>query len=35
VTRAWCEKQCPKWLREMEEEGKLEIYGEEKAAPSH
>lgn len=35
VTRSWCEKQCPKWLREMEETGKLEIYGEEKAVPEH
>jgi formate dehydrogenase subunit gamma len=35
VTRAWCEKQCPKWLREMEEEGKLEVYGEEKPAVEH
>jgi len=35
VTRAWCEKQCPKWLHEMEEEGKLEVYGEEKTASSH
>lgn len=35
VTRSWCEKQCPKWLKEMEEEGKLEVYGEEKEAPSH
>lgn len=35
VTRSWCEKQCPKWLKEMEEEGKLEVYGEEKEAPAH
>ena len=35
VTRAWCEKQCPKWLREMEEEGKLEVFGEEKPAVEH
>ena len=35
VTRAWCEKQCPKWLREMEERGKLEVYGEKKAAAEH
>lgn len=27
VTRAWAEKQHPKWLREMEESGKLEVYG--------
>jgi formate dehydrogenase subunit gamma len=35
VTRSWCNKQCPKWLREMEESGKLEIYGEEKAVSEH
>lgn len=32
VDRSWAEKQCPGWLREMEEEGKLEVYGEEKKA---
>jgi len=25
VTRSWAEKQCPKWLREMEESGKLKV----------
>ncbi len=25
VTRSWAEKQCPKWLKEMEESGKLEV----------
>jgi formate dehydrogenase subunit gamma len=30
VTRAWLKKQHPKWLREMEEAGKLEVFGEEK-----
>ena len=28
VTRAWAKKQHPKWLKEMEESGRLEIYGE-------
>ncbi|MBN2568547.1 MAG: formate dehydrogenase subunit gamma [Deltaproteobacteria bacterium] len=28
VTRAWAKKQHPKWLKEMEESGKLEVYGE-------
>jgi len=32
VTRAWLVKQHPKWLREMEEAGTLEVYGEEKKA---
>ena len=32
VTRAWLKKQHPKWLREMEETGKLEVFGEEKKA---
>jgi formate dehydrogenase subunit gamma len=32
VTRSWAEKQCPKWLKEMEESGKLEVFGEEKEA---
>jgi formate dehydrogenase subunit gamma len=35
VTRAWLLKQHAKWLREMEEAGKLEVYGEEKAAGGH
>jgi formate dehydrogenase subunit gamma len=30
VTRAWLKKQHAKWLREMEEAGKLEVFGEEK-----
>jgi formate dehydrogenase subunit gamma len=30
VTRAWLKKQHAKWLREMEEAGTLEVYGEEK-----
>jgi formate dehydrogenase subunit gamma len=34
VTREWAKKQHPKWLREMEEHGKLIVYGEEKS-PSH
>jgi formate dehydrogenase subunit gamma len=32
VTRAWLKKQHAKWLREMEEARKLEIFGEEKKA---
>lgn len=32
VTRSWAEKQCTGWLREMEEKGALEVYGEEKEA---
>lgn len=35
VTRSWAEKQCPAWLKEMEHEGKLEVYGEEKKAVEH
>jgi formate dehydrogenase subunit gamma len=36
VTRAWAKKQHPKWLKEMEASGHLEVYGEEKKeAPSH
>jgi formate dehydrogenase subunit gamma len=35
VTRAWLKKQHPKWLKEMEHEGKLEVYGEEKKSPAH
>jgi formate dehydrogenase subunit gamma len=27
VTRAWLKKQNPNWLKEMEHEGKLAIYG--------
>jgi formate dehydrogenase subunit gamma len=30
VTRAWLVKQHPKWLREMEEAGKLEVCGQPK-----
>jgi len=30
VTRAWLKKQHAKWLKEMEAEGKLVVYGEEK-----
>ena len=30
VTRAWLKKQHPKWLKEMEHEGKLIVYGDEK-----
>lgn len=30
VTRAWLKKQHPKWLHEMEEAGKLVVYGAEK-----
>jgi formate dehydrogenase subunit gamma len=32
VTRAWLKKQHPKWLKEMEEEGTLEVYGEKKGS---
>ena len=35
VTRAWVKKQHPKWLHEMEESGKLVVYGEEKKPSSH
>ena len=35
VTRAWLKKQHPKWLKEMEHEGKLVVYGEEKASTGH
>lgn len=31
VTREWAKKQHPKWLHEMEESGKLEVFGEEKS----
>jgi len=30
VTRGWLKKQHPGWLREMEHEGKLVVFGEEK-----
>ena len=32
VTRAWLKKQHGKWLKEMEEEGTLEVYGENKGS---
>jgi formate dehydrogenase subunit gamma len=32
VTRAWLKKQHGKWLKEMEEEGTLEVYGETKGS---
>ncbi|ABC78247.1 formate dehydrogenase subunit gamma [Syntrophus aciditrophicus] len=35
VTRAWLKKQHPKWLKEMEEEGKLVVFGEEKTNAGH
>jgi formate dehydrogenase subunit gamma len=35
VTRAWLKKQHPKWLRQMEENGTLEIFGEEKDIAEH
>jgi formate dehydrogenase subunit gamma len=35
VTRAWLLKQHPKWLKEMEHEGKLVVYGEEKTGGGH
>jgi len=35
VTRAWLLKQHAKWLKEMEHEGKLVVYGEEKAGGGH
>jgi formate dehydrogenase subunit gamma len=31
VTRAWLAKQHPKWLKEMEAAGKLEVFGQEKS----
>jgi formate dehydrogenase subunit gamma len=34
VTRAWAKKQHPLWLKEMEESGHLEVYGEEKKTDS-
>jgi len=35
VTREWLKKQHPKWLKEMEHEGTLIVYGEEKQAKGH
>jgi len=35
VTRAWLKKQHPKWLKEMEHQGTLEVYGEEKKPVAH
>jgi formate dehydrogenase subunit gamma len=35
VTRAWLKKQHPKWLREMEENGTLEVFGKEKPGAGH
>ncbi len=35
VSRAWLKKQHPKWLKEMEREGKLEVYGVEKKRSVH
>jgi formate dehydrogenase subunit gamma len=32
VTKAWVKKQHPKWLKEMEEDGTLVVYGEEKCS---
>lgn len=32
VTKAWVKKQHPKWLKEMEKEGTLVVYGESKPA---
>jgi len=34
VTRNWLKKQHPKWLKEMEHEGTLEVYGGEKKKPA-
>ncbi len=31
VTRAWVKKQHPKWLKEMEKDGTLVVYGDDKA----
>jgi formate dehydrogenase subunit gamma len=31
VTRGWARKQHPKWLKEMEKDGTLEVYGESRA----
>jgi formate dehydrogenase subunit gamma len=35
VTREWVAKQHPGWLKEMEHEGKLIVYGEEKKTSHH
>jgi formate dehydrogenase subunit gamma len=35
VTREWLKKQHPKWLKEMEHEGTLIVYGEEKPSGGH
>ena len=35
VTRAWLKKQHPKWLKEMEKDGTLVVYGEEKQHEHH
>jgi formate dehydrogenase subunit gamma len=35
VTRNWLKKQHPKWLKEMEHAGKLEVYGAEKKPAAH
>lgn len=35
VTRAWLKKQHPKWLKEMEKDGTLVVYGEEKQHGHH
>ena len=32
VTKAWVKKQHPKWLKEMEKDGTLVVYGEEKCS---
>ncbi len=32
VTRGWVKKQHPKWLKEMEKDGTLVVYGEGKAS---
>jgi len=34
VTRGWMKKQHPKWLKEMEKDGTLEVYGGNKASGS-
>jgi formate dehydrogenase subunit gamma len=35
VTRGWARKQHPKWLKEMEHQGTLIVYGEEKKPSAH
>jgi formate dehydrogenase subunit gamma len=35
VTRAWLKKQHPKWLKEMEHQGTLEVYGQGKKPVAH